>query len=161
MGGAGENNRGKIGTAVKEQQQNKIKLKRCLSSVSCNYHFLDGSASCCAFQCISSCYIFFFGFHGRKQKYFLDFIDVCENHGDSVNAVPQPAVGQPLTSVTWPHHRQWSWPVLQKAATWGHSVPVTIVYFLLHDRQFKGLSQTLFRAVLFGQRAHYLGLITD
>lgn len=34
-------------------------------------------------------------------------------------------------------------------------------YFLLHDKQLKALSPTLFRAVPFGQRAHCLRVIMD
>ena len=70
-------------------------MQRCLNYTTCNYYFVDRSASSCAFQCIRSCYIFslVFGFHGRKQKYFLDIIAVCGKHGDSVDICAPGSLG--------------------------------------------------------------------
>lgn len=132
-------------------------MKRCLSYLTCSYYFLDRSASCCIFQCISSCYIFLpvFRFHGRKEKYFLGnchwslwetwWLSGCScptqlwgaglsiyEHGLIITSGLGLGLGLFFKKLPLPHG------VMQ--------LSVSTAYFLLPDKQLKVLSQTLFRA---------------
>lgn len=113
------------------------------------------------------------GFLAGKRSLSLMLLE-SEKHGDLANGHAPASCGRSgipgrcrgFHVRTWPPHHQWPWlsPVLQKAATaaatWCQSAHCGRGIFFLQDKQLELLSQTLFREVPFGQRAHYLRVIT-